>query len=31
MDLGQAYESALKEAETDAMKRAMMTLVIRLA
>ena len=25
MDLGQAHESALKEAETDAMKRALMT------
>jgi recombination DNA repair RAD52 pathway protein len=25
LDLGQAHESALKEAETDAMKRALMT------
>ena len=25
MDLGQAHESAIKEAETDAMKRALMT------
>ena len=29
VDLGQAHESALKEAETDAMKRALMTLTRR--